>query len=132
MKAEAKQKLQRLLSPSLTPIPEVGTSRFSPSRLISSRPTSPVPPAPSSPPTSGDVPLPVESFLSAPAAMESKHERALEAASSFQTLLNIVDKTLDGMPVWGPKAAIVVAAEVLKATRVRADKVSIAPRLVNN
>jgi hypothetical protein len=36
----------------------------------------------------------------------------------FRTLLNVAEKVLDGLPVWGPKAGVATASEVLKSIQV--------------
>jgi hypothetical protein len=38
--------------------------------------------------------------------------------ASVEKVLNIAEKGLDGLPVYGPKAAIAVAAEAMRALRV--------------
>jgi hypothetical protein len=45
--------------------------------------------------------------------------------SSLQTVLNIVEKGLDGLPVPGPKAALGAASETLNALRVRVTRVHV-------
>jgi hypothetical protein len=37
----------------------------------------------------------------------------------LRTLLNLVEKALDGLPIWGPKAGVATASEVLKNIQVR-------------
>jgi hypothetical protein len=37
----------------------------------------------------------------------------------FRTLLNVAEKVVDGLPVWGPKAGVATASEVLKSIQVR-------------
>jgi hypothetical protein len=39
--------------------------------------------------------------------------------ASVETTLNIVEKALNGMPIYGPQAAVSAAAATLKAFRVR-------------
>jgi hypothetical protein len=45
-------------------------------------------------------------------------EGIINTLASFQTLLNISEKALDGLPIWGPKAAVSATAEALKIIRV--------------
>jgi hypothetical protein len=47
-----------------------------------------------------------------------KENKATILASS-QTLLSIVEKGLDGLPVYGPKAAVAAAVEAMRAVQVR-------------
>jgi hypothetical protein len=37
----------------------------------------------------------------------------------FRTLLNVAEKVVDGLPMWGPKAGVATASEVLKSIQVR-------------
>jgi hypothetical protein len=42
----------------------------------------------------------------------------IEALAAFQALLNVAEKALDTLPVWGPKAAVGATAEIVKLMRV--------------
>jgi hypothetical protein len=45
-------------------------------------------------------------------------ERAIEALSSTRALLNVTEKALDGLPIYGPKAVVAALSEVLKIAQV--------------
>jgi hypothetical protein len=49
----------------------------------------------------------------------TKNKTTLEALAAFRALLNVAEKALDGLPTWGPKAAVGASAEVLKIIQVR-------------
>jgi hypothetical protein len=48
----------------------------------------------------------------------SKQASALKVIAIFRTLLNVSEKVLDGLPIWGPRAAVATASEVLKSIQV--------------
>ena len=41
-----------------------------------------------------------------------------EVVSSVRSVLNVTEKALDGLPIYGPKAAVASVAEVLKSVEV--------------
>jgi hypothetical protein len=43
----------------------------------------------------------------------------VETLSCIRTVLRLAEKVLDGCPIWGPKAAVAVTEEGLKAVQVR-------------
>jgi hypothetical protein len=49
---------------------------------------------------------------------ESDDSNSVRTIALFRTLLNVSEKVLDGLPIWGPKAAVSAASEVLRAFQV--------------
>jgi hypothetical protein len=45
-------------------------------------------------------------------------ERIREIMSSTRTILNIIEKGLDGLPIYGPKATVAAVSETLRAVQV--------------
>jgi hypothetical protein len=52
-------------------------------------------------------------------AREWWKENKATLVASAQTVLSIVEKGLDGLPVYGPKAAVAALVEAMRAVRVR-------------
>jgi hypothetical protein len=52
-------------------------------------------------------------------AREWWKENKATILASAQTVLSIVEKGLDGLPVYGPKAAVAAVVEAMRAVRVR-------------
>jgi hypothetical protein len=52
-------------------------------------------------------------------AREWWKENKATILASLQTVLSIVEKGLDGLPVYGPKAAVAAVVEAMRAVRVR-------------
>jgi hypothetical protein len=52
-------------------------------------------------------------------AREWWKENKATILASAQTVLSIVEKGLDGLPVYGPKAAVAAVVEAMQAVRVR-------------
>jgi hypothetical protein len=49
---------------------------------------------------------------------KGSRDGVVRAIASFRTILNVSEKALDGLPVWGPKAAVGAVSEALKAFQV--------------
>jgi hypothetical protein len=50
---------------------------------------------------------------------ESRNVNVEKGIAIFRTLLNISEKLLEGVPIWGVKAGIATTSEVLKSVQVR-------------
>jgi NADH:ubiquinone oxidoreductase subunit E len=54
---------------------------------------------------------------------KSWNDYRLEVMASARTVLNILEKALDGVPIPGPKAVVGAASEILKARQVRVTQI---------
>jgi hypothetical protein len=75
------------------------------------------------PPTSVIAPATSPARASDPrpssSAQSALQSNTIKGIAIFRTLLNLSEKVLDGLPIWGPKAGVAAVSEVLKAVQVR-------------
>jgi hypothetical protein len=50
--------------------------------------------------------------------VQKDNERRSEALASTQTILNLVDKGLDGCPIPGPKAVVSAVSDIIETIQV--------------
>jgi hypothetical protein len=81
-------------------------------------------------PTTGSTKPPPPSSAGGPDRGIARSDVA-KGIAIFRTLLNVAEKALDGLPIWGPKAGVGVTSEVLKSIQVRECKISVLSPLIN-
>jgi hypothetical protein len=62
--------------------------------------------------------IPAPQSLPTKSAQQSERNRITKNVASFRTLLAMSEKALDGLPIWGPKAALSTIAETLRNIQV--------------
>jgi hypothetical protein len=96
----------------VAPVPQAG------SEVTASQPASTAAPSSSGLSSSSQQVAPA-SQTQGLASSAKEPSKSAKHIAAFRTVLNVAEKALDGLPIWGPKAAVAATAECLKTFQVR-------------